>query len=144
MKNSEEDLLGGIKATDVIEYEESVQSEVLKKAWHKDKLRNWKGKNMHGMYLRDMPDTTDVVGTWEWLRKADLKVQTEAQLCAAQEQTFRTNSVKHHIDKMADSPLCRLGGEKVENVDHVVSGCKTLAQKEYKRRHWEGGPLETG
>ena len=28
--------------------------------------------------------------------------------------------------------MCR---EKVESVDHVVSGCKTLAQKEYKRRH---------
>ena len=36
-----------------------------------------RGKNMYGQYLRDMPDTTDVVGTWEWLRKADLKVCTE-------------------------------------------------------------------
>ena len=26
-------------------------------------------------------------------------------------------------------------GEKVENVDHVVSGSKKLAQKEFKRRH---------
>ena len=30
--------------------------------------------------------------------------------------------------------LCRLCGEKGENVDHVVSGRKNLAQKEYKRR----------
>lgn len=31
--------------------------------------------------------------------------------------------------------MCRLCVDKSENVDHVVSGCKKLAQKEYKRRH---------
>ena len=36
---------------------------------------------------------------------------------------------------MCDSPNCRLCGDKVENVTHIVSGCKMLAQKEYKRRH---------
>eukprot|EP00795_Rhopilema_esculentum_P008760 gene8760-14786_t len=30
---------------------------------------------------------------------------------------------------------CRLYKERVENVDHIVAGCKILAQKEYKRRH---------
>ena len=90
---------------------------------------------MYGQYLRDMPDTTDVVGTLEWLRKADLKVQTEALLCAAKEQAIRNNSVKHHIDKTAESFLCRLCSEKAENVDHVVSECKNLALKKYKRKH---------
>ena len=47
MKNSEEDQLGGVKATDVIEYEERVESEGFKKAWHEEKLRNWKGENMY-------------------------------------------------------------------------------------------------
>ena len=31
--------------------------------------------------------------------------------------------------------MCRLCSEKVENVDHIVSECKKLAQKKYKRRH---------
>ena len=48
---------------------------------------------MYGKCLRDVPDATAVVGTWEWLRKADLKVQSEALLCAVQEQAMRTNSV---------------------------------------------------
>lgn len=56
-------------------------------------------------------------------------------LCAAQEQAIGTNSVKHHIDKTVEPPLCRLCGEKVENVDHIVSRCKNLAQKEYKHGH---------
>ena len=37
-------------------------------------------------------------------------MQTEALLCAAQEQTLKTNGVKHDIDKMAESTLCRLFG----------------------------------
>ena len=39
--------------------------------------------------------------------KGDLKVGTEALLCAAQEQAIRTNYIKYHIDKTSESPLCR-------------------------------------
>jgi len=59
---------------------------------------------MHSQYLREIPYTTDVLGTWEWLRKADLKVQNVALLHMAQEQALRTNSVKHHSDKRAKAP----------------------------------------
>ncbi|XP_063595812.1 uncharacterized protein LOC134772704 [Penaeus indicus] len=52
-----------------------------------------------------------------------------------QEQALRTNYVKHHIDKSAESPLCRMCEEKGETVHHIVSECKKMAQKEYKRRH---------
>ena len=34
-----------------------------------------------------------------------------------------------------DSPLCRLCGEKGETINHIISECNKLAQKEYKRRH---------
>lgn len=61
-----------------------------------------------------------------------LKVQTDALLCTAQEQAFKTNSMKHHIDKTTESTLCRLCGGKGEDVTHVVSGCKKLAKKQYK------------
>ena len=33
---------------------------------------------------------------------------TEALICAAQEQTIRTNHIKYNIDKTADSSTCRL------------------------------------
>ena len=36
-----------------------------------------------------------------WQKKAALKVETEAMLCAAQEQAIRTNYVKHQINKTA-------------------------------------------
>ena len=43
--------------------------------------------------------------------------------------------MKSHIDRTSESPLCRLCGEKGENITHLTSECKKLAQKEYKRRH---------
>ena len=67
--------------------------------------------------------------------RGDLKVETEALLCAAQEQAIRANYIKYHIDKTSDSSLYRLCREKGETVQHITSGCEKLAQKEYKRRH---------
>ena len=90
---------------------------------------------MHGQFLRNMPETVDKDKMWEWTRKSDLKIGTEALMFAAQEQALRTNYVKFNIDKSVDSPLCRLCGEKVETINHIISECNKLAQKEYKRRH---------
>ena len=41
--------------------------------------------------LREIPETTHARAISSWLRKADLKIQTEAFICAAQEQALRTN-----------------------------------------------------
>jgi len=57
------------------------------------------------------------------------------RLCAAQEQALRTNYVKHEIDKTSECPLCRMCGERGETVQHIICGCKKLAQREYKRKH---------
>ena len=40
-----------------------------------------------------------------------------------------------HLKESVDSPLCRLCGEKGETINHIISECNKLAQKEYKRRH---------
>ena len=82
-----------------------------------------------------MNEKIDIEKSWSWLCKSDLKPETEALICAAQEQALRTNYIKCKIDGSTKSPLCRVCGEKGESVSHVVSECKMLAQKEYKRRH---------
>ena len=82
-----------------------------------------------------MPETVDKDKMWEWTRKSDLKIGTGALIFAAQEQALRTNYVKFNIDKSVDSPLCRLCGEKGETINHIISECNKLAEKEYKRRH---------
>ena len=62
-------------------------------------------------------------------------MQTEATICAAQEQALRTNYTKNKIDKTSENPLCRMCGERGETVQHIICECKKLAQREYKRRH---------
>ena len=64
-----------------------------------------------------------------------MKKETEGLILAAQEQALRTNSIKHSIDKTSETPMCRLCGDSTETVRHIVSGCKKLAQGEYRKRH---------
>ena len=73
--------------------------------------------------------------SWRWLRNGFLKKGTEGLILVAQEQALRTNSVKHSIDKTSETPLCTLCGESTETVWHIVSGCRKLAQREYRKCH---------
>ena len=90
---------------------------------------------MHGQFCREIPEKSTRKNLGIGYPDVMLKVETEALLCAAQEQALRTNYIKHHIDKSIDSPLCRMCGKCGESVQHIVSGCEKLAQKDYKRRH---------
>ena len=87
---------------------------------------------MHGQFIRETVEKVDKKRRWKWLSRGDLKVQTEALLCAAQEQAIKTKYMKFHIDKTNESPLCSLCGEKDEDVQHITSGCEKLAQKNAK------------
>ena len=42
---------------------------------------------MHGPFVREMSEKVVEDKTCKWLSKSDLKTGTEAQLCAAQEQS---------------------------------------------------------
>ena len=53
----------------------------------------------------------------------------------AQNQSVRTNLIKPKIEKSQGDSLCRLCRKLDESIDHIVSGCSKLAQKDYKRRH---------
>ena len=64
-----------------------------------------------------------------------MKRETESLIVATQNQSIRTNLIKAKIDKSQKDTLCRLCKKADESIDHVVSGCSKLAQKEYKRRH---------
>ena len=135
VRNSVEPLTEGVKATETIESNDRRNKKEFKQRWIREKKELWKNKRMYGQFVREIQETTDEKERWYWLRKADLKVETKAMLCAAQEQTIRTNYVKHKIDKTAQSPFCRMYDKKSETISHIVSECEKVAQKEYKRRH---------
>ena len=128
-------MIQGVRFADVIDTNDVRRSDEFKKLQVYERQQRWKEKVMYGQFIREMPESTDARETWKWLRSAGLKIQTEALLCAVQEQALRTKYIKHHIDKSIESPLCRLCEERGETVCHIVSECKKLAQKEYKRRH---------
>ena len=99
-----------------------------------ERMIEWKEKPLHGKFFKGIEGFADDE-SWRWLRNGYLKRETEGMICAAQEQALRTNSIKHAIDKTVDSPLCRKCKRAPESVQHIVSGCTLLAQKEYKYRH---------
>ena len=77
--------------------------------------------------------------TWTWLRKGNLKRETESLLIAAQDNAIRTNHIKARIDKTQQNSKCRLCGDRDATINHIISECSKLTQKEYKARHdWVG------
>ena len=65
--------------------------------------------------------------------------ETEYLLIAAQDNAVKTNHIKARINKTQQNSKCRLCGDRDETINHIISECSKLAQKEYKVRHdWVG------
>ena len=134
VKMSTESLIKGVKIANIVDCVEPKEN-AFQREVQNEYISRWTGKRLYGQFVREMAESVDKDRTWEWMRKSNLKVETETLILAAQEQALRTNAVKCNIDRTKYSPLCRLCGELSESVTHLVCGCKVLAQKEYKRRH---------
>ena len=107
---------------------------VLKRSKKEKRLEDWEEKVLHGQYLRQTKEVRSDQ-CWAWLRNGDLKRETESLIVTAQNQSRRTNLVKAKIEKSRRDSLCIVCRKVDESIDHIVSGCSKLAQKEYKRRH---------
>ena len=66
--------------------------------------------------------------------KGCLKRKTEALQLAVQEQFIRTNNIKAKTDKTKENSKYRMCGKAEGTVNHALSKCNKLSQKEYKRR----------
>ena len=109
---------------------------------YQDLLRKLK-KNWINPHLRKFSVTqTPVINhllILVWLRKGSFKRETESLQIAAQNNAVRTNHIKTRIDKTQQNSKCRLCGYRDETINHIISECRKLAQKEYKTRHdWVG------
>ena len=85
IRNSVEQMIEGMKAVQTMEYNDTVNKKEFTQMWMRVKKGLWKSKRMYGQFVREMLEITDEKETWNWLRKADLKVETKVMLCAAQE-----------------------------------------------------------
>ena len=106
----------------------------LKRSKKEKRLEDWAEKALNGQYLRQTKEVR-IDQCWPWLQNGDLKRETESIIVAAQNQSTRTNLVKAKIDKIQGDSLCCVCRNVDESIDHIVSACSKLAQKEYKRRH---------
>ena len=100
--------------------------------------QKWEENKLYGRFKR-LINTISHEKTWTWLRKGNLKRETEFLLLAAQNKTVRTNHIKARIDKTQQNSNCWLCGDRDETINHIISECSKSAQKEYKSRHdWVG------
>ena len=71
--------------------------------------------------------------TWKLLKKRKFKRETESLLIAAQNNAIRTNSKMPQISKSMSDSVSH------DTVNHIISECSKLAQKENNTRHdWMG------
>ena len=68
--------------------------------------------------------------TLTWLRKGNLKRETESLLIAAQDNAIRTNHIKARIDETQQNRKWWICGDGDETINHIISECCKLAQKE--------------
>ena len=73
--------------------------------------------------------------TWMWLKKGNLKRETKSLLRVAQNKAIRTNHNKARIDKTQQNSRCRLCDDRYKTINHILSECSKLTQKEYKTRY---------
>ena len=117
------DMIDGLEAADV-----------LKRSKKEKRLEDWEEKVLIGQYLRRTKEVRNDQ-CWTWLQNGDLKRETESLIVSAQNQIIRANLVEAKIDKSEGDFLCRVCRKVDESIDHIVTGFRKLAQKEYKRRH---------
>ena len=96
--------------------------------------QKWEEKQLYGRFIR-LINNISHKKTWVWLRKGKFQRETESLLIAAQNNAIRTNHIKTRIDKTQQNTECRLCCDRDETINHIISECSKLAQKDYKTRH---------
>ena len=100
--------------------------------------QKWEEKQLYGRFKRLISNVSHEKA-WVWLRKGNIKRKTESLLIASQNNAIRTNDIKARIDKTQQNSKCRLCHDRDETINHIISECSKLAQKECKTRHdWVG------
>ena len=63
------------------------------------------------------------------------KRETVGLITVAQDQALNTRYYSKHIIKQGTTDRCRMCHTQPETVEHIISGCQTLAAEQYLNRH---------
>ena len=101
IKNAGEPLLLEVRRSGMIKTEDCKDKKHYKGVKVTETISTWTEKTMYVQFHRDVEERTDQEKRWLWLAKSDLKPETEALICATQDQALRTNYIKHRVDHTA-------------------------------------------
>ena len=88
----------------------------------------WKEKAMHGKFLNYLDkDHVNIELSFKWMKHTRLKGETEGLITAAKDQALNIRYYSKHIIKQGTNDRCRMCHTQPETVEHLVSGCQTLA-----------------
>lgn len=115
---------------------EQQSNEVLRS--DREKIQEWKSMSLHGRHPHDLERSdVDKIASNDWLRSGCLFPETEAFLCAIQDQVIDTKNYQKYITKNGQTTddRCRKCYEKPETIQHIIGACSTLSQTDYLHRH---------
>ena len=88
--------------------------------------QKWDIKQLYGSFKR-LINNISHQKTWTWLRKGNLRRETESLLIVAHDNATRTNYIKARIDKTQQNSKCWLCDVRDETTNHIISECRKLA-----------------
>ena len=109
-----------------------------------DTQQKWAQKVLHGRHPADLNQQyIDKDGSNAWLNQGDLFPETEGFMIAIQDQVINTKNYKKYIikDQTIKDDNCRACHTQTETIQHIISGCKTITQTDYKHRHDQVGKI---
>ena len=101
-------------------------------------MKNWEEKPQHGAYMRQLRENgADIKESFGWLNKCFIDPHSEAYILAAQEMALFTKHHERNILKTRSDATCRICRkvDSDETIYHILSGCDSLAKREYFTRH---------
>ena len=131
LKESTEPLLKLVFEENIVKNDGEEDTDSFKERRRNERHDVLSKKKLHNQFHKATEEFRNE-DTWKWLRRGELKKETEGTIFAAQDQSLRTNWIKANIDKQNISSLCRMCGKADETIAHVISECEKLAQKQYK------------
>ena len=107
-----------------------------KEAFKKMVRDKWKKKAMNGKFPKYLnKDHVDVELSFKCMKHTGLKGETAGLIKAAQDQALNIRYYTKHIIKQGTMDRCRMCHMQPETVEHIISGCQTLAADQYLNRY---------
>ncbi|XP_030747235.1 uncharacterized protein LOC115875843 [Sitophilus oryzae] len=101
-----------------------------------ERVAGWKKGALHGRYPKSLQsEGIDLHSSLAWLKDGKLFPETEGFMMAIQDGVMRTRNYEKNILKQDVVDVCRKCSMRGETIEHITSGCSTLADNAYLGRH---------